>query len=169
MINEENDEILNFLKSRNLNNKKKDKVKIVYHPDFISPMNPLFGMEYGQFVRGCHLGIFPSFYEPWGYTPLECLASGVPAITSDLTGFGDYVLKYIPEHLEAGIYVVNRKGESFSSIASQLANFLFSFVMKGRRDRINMRNRSEDVSEKFDWKTFANNYYKAYSRALLQE
>ena len=169
LINEEQDEILNFLKSRNLNNKKEDKVKIVYHPDFISPMNPLFGMEYGQFVRGCHLGIFPSFYEPWGYTPLECLASGVPAITSDLSGFGDYVLKYIPEHQEAGIYVVNRKGETFSSIASQLANFLFSFIIKGRRDRINMRNRSEDVSEKFDWHIFSNNYYKAYSRALYQD
>ena len=169
LVNEEQDEILNFLKTRKLNNKKEDKVKIVYHPDFISPMNPLFGMEYGQFVRGCHLGIFPSFYEPWGYTPLECLASGVPAITSDLSGFGDYVLKYVPEHIEAGIYVVNRKGETFSSISSQLANFLFSFVMKGRRDRINMRNRSEDVSEKFDWKTFSNNYYRAYSRALHQD
>ena len=169
LIDEENDEILNFLKTRNLNNKKEDKVKIVYHPDFISPMNPLFGMEYGQFVRGCHLGIFPSFYEPWGYTPLECLASGVPAITSDLSGFGDYVLKYLPEHQEAGIYVVNRKGETFSSITSQLANFLFSFIIKGRRDRINMRNRSEDASEKFDWDSFTNHYRKAYESALYQE
>ncbi|MDN5213886.1 glycosyltransferase [Fulvivirgaceae bacterium BMA12] len=169
LVDEENDEILNFLQKRKLNNKKEDKVKIVYHPDFISPMNPLFGMEYGQFVRGCHLGIFPSFYEPWGYTPLECLASGVPAITSDLSGFGDYVLKYLPEHQEAGIYVVNRKSESFSSITSQLANFLFSFVIKGRRDRINMRNRSEDASEKFDWNIFANHYRKAYNAAIHQE
>ncbi len=169
LVDEENDAILNFLQKRKLNNKKEDKVKIVYHPDFISPMNPLFGMEYGQFVRGCHLGIFPSFYEPWGYTPLECLASGVPAITSDLSGFGDYVLKYLPEHQEAGIYVVNRKSESFSSITSQLANFLFSFVIKGRRDRINMRNRSEDASEKFDWNIFANHYRKAYNAAIHQE
>ncbi len=169
LIDEENDDIVKFLKSHNLNNKKEDKVKIVYHPEFISPMNPLFGVEYGQFVRGCHLGIFPSYYEPWGYTPLECLASGVPAITSDLSGFGDYVMKYVPEHQEAGIYVVNRKGESYSSITSQLANFLFSFIIKGRRDRINMRNRSEDASEKFDWSSFAQNYYNAYNIALLKE
>ena len=169
LIDESEDEILDFLHSRDLTNKKEDKVKIVYHPDFISPMNPLFGMEYGQFVRGCHLGIFPSFYEPWGYTPLECLASGVPAITSDLSGFGDYVLKYIPEHQEAGIYVINRKGETFSSISSQLANFLFSFVIKGRRDRINMRNRSEDASEKFDWHIFSDHYREAYKSALYQD
>jgi glycosyltransferase involved in cell wall biosynthesis len=53
--------------------------------------NPLFGLDYGQFVRGCHLGVFPSYYEPWGYTPLECMARGVPTVTSDLSGFGDYM------------------------------------------------------------------------------
>lgn len=169
LVDEDNDDIIKFLKKHKLTNKKEDRVKVVYHPEFISPMNPLFGIEYGQFVRGCHLGIFPSFYEPWGYTPLECLASGVPAITSDLSGFGDYVMKYLPEHQEAGIYVVNRKDETYSSIASQLANFLFSFVIKGRRDRINMRNRSEDASEKFDWSRFSKHYYDAYTVALEQD
>ncbi len=166
LVDDENDQILKYLTQNRMLNHKDDKVKIVYHPDFISPMNPLFGMEYGQFVRGCHLGIFPSYYEPWGYTPLECLASGVPAITSDLAGFGDYVLKYIPEHQEAGIYVVNRKGENFNTAASQLSNFLFSFIIKGRRDRISMRNRSEDASEKFDWSQFVNHYKEAYHLAL---
>jgi glycogen(starch) synthase len=68
-----NDEILNFLRTANLVNNQHDKVKVVYHPDFISASNPLFKMDYGQFVRGCHMGVFPSYYEPWGYTPLECL------------------------------------------------------------------------------------------------
>ena len=77
------DEILNFLQTTNLLNNEYDKVKVVYHPDFISPSNPLFGMEYGQFVRGCHLGVFPSYYEPWGYTPLEAIASGVPRVTQE--------------------------------------------------------------------------------------
>ena len=77
------DDILNFLRTSNLVNNESDRVKIVYHPDFINYTNPLFSMEYGQFVRGCHLGIFPSYYEPWGYTPLECIASGVPTVTSD--------------------------------------------------------------------------------------
>ena len=93
LINDNDDPILGFLRSSGLINKPEDKVKVVYHPDFISSTNPLFGMEYGEFVRGCHLGVFPSFYEPWGYTPLECLASGVPAVTSNLSGFGDFVQK----------------------------------------------------------------------------
>ena len=63
------DDILHFLRTSGLVNNMEDKVKIVYHPDFITASNPLFKMDYGQFVRGCHLGIFPSYYEPWGYNP----------------------------------------------------------------------------------------------------
>ena len=91
LVNDQTDEILHFLRSSNLINNAHDRVKIVYHPDFVSVTNPLFAMDYGQFVRGCHMGVFPSYYEPWGYTPLECIARGVPAVTSDLSGFGDYV------------------------------------------------------------------------------
>ncbi len=63
---ERGDEVMNFLKKSNLNNKEKSRVKIVYHPDFIASSNPLFGIDYSDFVRGCHLGVFPSYYEPWG-------------------------------------------------------------------------------------------------------
>ena len=59
-----------------MRNREEDPVKVVYHPEFINPVNPLWGIEYDQFVRGCHLGIFPNAYEPWGYTPLECVALG---------------------------------------------------------------------------------------------
>jgi glycogen(starch) synthase len=166
LIELEKDQLLQGFRTVGLTNKASDKVKVIYHPDFINPMNPLFGIEYGQFVRGCHLGIFPSFYEPWGYTPLECLASGIPAITSDLAGFGDQVLKRIPDHQEFGIYVVNRKNERFENAASQLANILFSFVLKSRRDRINQRNRAEDVSENFSWKQLIGYYMDAYKRVV---
>lgn len=86
LVDDVNDEILNFLRVARLINNRHDKVKIVYHPDFISTSNPLFKMDYSQFVRGCHFGIFPSLYEPWGYTPLECLASGLPSVTSTFRG-----------------------------------------------------------------------------------
>ena len=123
-------------------------------------------MEYGQFVRGCHLGVFPSYYEPWGYTPLEAMASGVPAITSDLAGFGDYVLQHIPNPEEKGVYVVKRYRKSFSEAAEELANLMFSFVQQGRRERIDQRNRVESVSEHFDWSNLANYYDKAYDMAV---
>jgi len=166
LYNDDKDEILGFLRTANLVNNAHDKVKVVYHPDFISPTNPLFGMEYGQFVRGCHMGIFPSYYEPWGYTPLECMASGVSAVTSDLSGFGDYVLHNIEEPESKGIYVVNRAMKGFHEAAEQLANMLFNFAKMNRRDRINQRNRVESSAEHFDWQNLTKFYDEAYKLAL---
>ncbi|WP_210465198.1 glycosyltransferase [Rufibacter roseolus] len=166
LVNDQNDEILHFLRSSNLVNNADDRVKIVYHPDFISPTNPLFGMEYGQFVRGCHLGIFPSYYEPWGYTPLECVASGIPAVTSDLSGFGDYVKKNVKKHKDKGIYVVDRHERSFDDSAEQLTRDLFDFVEMSRRERITQRNKVEGLSEMFDWKKLLVHYERAYQLAL---
>jgi glycogen synthase len=109
-----------------------DPVKVIYHPDFIVSTNPLLGMDYGQFVRGCHLGIFPSHYEPWGYAPLECAASGVPAITSDLSGFGSYLLKNMPDHEADGLWVVRRRQASYEAAAEQLAEEATHASRRGR-------------------------------------
>jgi glycogen(starch) synthase len=169
LVNDKSDEILEFLRTSNLVNNADDRVKIVYHPDFISPTNPLFGMEYGQFVRGCHLGVFPSYYEPWGYTPLECVASGIPAVTSDLSGFGDYVKKHVKKYTEKGIYVINRHEKGFEESAEQLAKHLFDFVEFSRRERIAQRNKVESSSEMFDWKKLLVHYERAYHLALNAE
>ena len=169
LVYPDHDQILNTLKKVGLMNHDYDKVKIVYHPDFISPTNPLFGMEYSQFIRGCHLGVFPSYYEPWGYTPLECIASGIPSVTSDLSGFGDYIKKYMPEHDENGIYVVERRYKGFHDSAEQLAEILFGFVKLNMRDRINERNKVESSSEFFDWRYLYAFYAEAYERSIRQE
>ncbi|WP_448520608.1 glycosyltransferase [Rhodoflexus sp.] len=166
LVDDQKDEILNFLRVSQLVNHPYDKVKIVYHPDFISPASPLFGMEYNHFVRGCHLGIFPSYYEPWGYTPLECMASGVPSVTSDLSGFGDYAMKNLRDHEEKGIYIVNRYNRSFNDAANQLAEQMFRFVQMSRRDRIAQRNRVEAASVDFDWSRLYRHYQEAYQLAL---
>ncbi|MCC2546779.1 glycosyltransferase [Hymenobacter sp. BT175] len=166
LVDDQNDDILNFLRRANLVNNQHDRVKIVYHPDFVSPTSPLFGMEYGQFVRGCHLGIFPSYYEPWGYTPLECVARGVPAITSDLSGFGDYVLQTMPDHEDKGIFVVNRLEKSFDEAAEELTDMLWKFVQLNRRERITQRNQVESSAELFDWKNLRQHYDRAYELAL---
>jgi glycogen(starch) synthase len=165
LINSENDEILNYLSKSELQNRPEDRVKIVYHPQFISPTNPLFGIEYSQFVRGCHLGIFPSYYEPWGYTPMECIASGVPAITCDLSGFGEFVLRTIPSHENSGLYVVRRSKQTDVVSAEQMAEFFLSFIHSSRRSRITMRNEVERCAENFDWKYLISHYLKAYSMA----
>ncbi|SDY33375.1 glycosyltransferase [Hymenobacter psychrophilus] len=166
LVDDQNDDILHFLRQANLVNNQHDRVKIVYHPDFVSPTSPLFGMEYGQFVRGCHLGVFPSYYEPWGYTPLECVARGVPAVTSDLSGFGDYVLQNVPTHEEQGIFVVHRQEKSFEEAAEELTDMLWEFVQLNRRERIMQRNNVESSAEMFDWKNLRVYYEHAYQLAL---
>lgn len=165
---EENEDIVKFVSRRGLINKPDDKVKIIYHPDFINSTNPLFGLDYGQFVRGCHLGIFPSYYEPWGYTPLECMASGVPAVTSDLSGFGDYLLKHMPDHENGGMFVVERGKRTFDWSAKQLASFLYKFIKQSRRERISQRNNVENYSSVFDWHNLIQNYEEAYEKALTE-
>lgn len=160
------DEILNFLRTANLLNQRENPVKIVYHPDFISSTNPLWNIDYADFVRGTHLGIFPSYYEPWGYTPLECMASGVPAITSDLAGFGDYILDAMEDPETNGIYVVRRRKHGFYEAANQLADQLFSLVLQSRTDRIQQRYRLEAGAAHFDWRNLTYYYEKSYDLAL---
>ncbi|TDN38246.1 glycosyltransferase [Hymenobacter sp. UV11] len=169
LVNDQDDDILNFVRKANLVNNQHDRVKIVYHPDFVSTTSPLFGMDYGQFVRGCHLGVFPSYYEPWGYTPLECAARGVPAITSDLSGFGDYVQKNVPEHEDKGIFVVRRQERSFDQAAEELTDMLWNFVLLSRRERIAQRNRVESSADIFDWKNLRVYYDRAYALALERQ
>ena len=162
LCNDTDDPILMFLRSANLLNNKNDKVKIIYHPDFIVPTNPLWGIEYDQFTRGCNLGIFPSYYEPWGYTPLESIARGVPAVTSNLSGFGDFVMHNIANPEEKGILVVDKVKNTFHESAQQLSDELFSFVKQSRRERIEMRNNAESASVNFDWDSLTKYYDKAY-------
>jgi glycogen synthase len=72
MSDDSSDPILNQIRRVRLFNATYDRVKVVFHPDFLNANNPVLGMDYEEFVRGCHLGVFPSYYEPWGYTPAEC-------------------------------------------------------------------------------------------------
>lgn len=112
------------------------------------------------------MGIFPSYYEPWGYTPLECSASGIPSITSNLSGFGSYVEENVPDHDENGIYVINRKDRSMNDAAEDLANQLLRFIKQNRRDRIMQRNRTEASSVMFGWRNLGKYYDHAYKTAL---
>jgi glycogen synthase len=164
--NELGDPVLNHIRTLGLANRREDAVKVVYHPQFITPVNPLWGIEYEQFVRGCHLGIFPSVYEPWGYTPLECIAMGVPAVTSDLAGFGRYVAETWPDHDRWGLTVLPRRGKSFHEAAAELTRRLLAFCRLERRGRIALRNEVEAHARAFDWTRLGLAYHEAHDRAL---
>jgi glycogen(starch) synthase len=139
---------------------------VVYHPEFISSVSPLWGLDYDQFVRGCHVGLFPSSYEPWGYTPLECVAMGVPAVTSDLAGFGRFVAEVFPDHDDWGLAVLPRRGRSFDQAATDLTRWLMRFCRMDRRERIALRNQVEAHSRAFDWSRLASAYHEAHDQAL---
>jgi glycogen(starch) synthase len=163
-----NDPVLNQIRMLGLLNREEDPVKVVYHPDFINPHNRLWGIEYDQFVRGCHLGIFPSVYEPWGYTPLECAAMGVPAVTSDLAGFGKYVQENYQEPEKFGMLVLKRRGRGYHDVAAELSRYLFEFCRLERRDRIAMRNEVDRKSWDFDWARLGRAYHTAHDLALAR-
>ena len=164
-----NDHVLTQLRSCQLFNSRHDPVKVVFHPDFASATSPLLGLDYDQFVRGCHMGVFPSYYEPWGYTPMECVASGVPAVTSDLAGFGSYVQQNIQDPSSKGLFIVGRRYAKWDQSAHQLTEILFNFCLKDRRSRIELRNRIERLSDNFDWSTLISHYNDAHRMAMQRK
>lgn len=166
LVNDLDDDILKCLRVNQLLNSPNDRVKVVYHPEFINSTNPLFGIDYTEFVRGCHLGVFPSYYEPWGYTPLECIASGVPTVTSDLSGFGRYASSIEKNLEDAGIFLLKREKRRYDRQVSDLTQYLYKIVKSNRRERMILRNKAEDFSENFDWKVLRSEYEKAYNKAL---
>jgi glycogen(starch) synthase len=166
LVDDANDPVLRHLRHRHLFNAADDPVKMIFHPEFVTATSPLISLDYEQFVRGCHMGIFPSYYEPWGYTPMESVALGVPAVTTDLSGFGAYVERHVPHHEHQGIVVLKRRGRSFDDSTDDLVNRLMLFVQMNRRQRIELRNRTERHSEIFDWAKLAKHYHEAHDMAL---
>ncbi|MDA0874724.1 MAG: glycosyltransferase [Bacteroidetes bacterium] len=166
VVDDAQDPVLNKIRELELFNNAHDKVKVVYHPEFVRSTSPLFGMDYEEMIRGCHLGVFPSAYEPWGYTPLETLAIGIPAISSDLAGFGAYAAEYRRLHQRAGLYVVNRRGKPREESVAQLADMMFQFSQQDRRQRIAQRNRAENFAQHFDWSQLIHHYHDAHLLAL---
>lgn len=166
MADDLNDPILKHLRHRGLFNSADDPVKVVFHPEFATATSPLLHMDYEQFVRGSHMGIFPSYYEPWGYTPMESIALGVPALTTDLSGFGAYVESHISDNESQGVKVLKRRWQSFEQSAEDMASYLYHFCQLNRRQRIELRNRVERLSELFDWTHLSQHYHDAHQLAL---
>ncbi|PGH31653.1 glycogen [starch] synthase [[Emmonsia] crescens] len=166
MMNDAEDPVLNQLRRVQLFNHPSDRVKVVFHPEFLNSSNPVLPLDYDDFVRGTNLGVFPSYYEPWGYTPAECTVMGIPSITTNLSGFGCYMEELIENSSDYGIYIVDRRMKGVDDSVNQLTNFMFDFACKSRRQRINQRNRTERLSDLLDWKRMGMEYVKARQLAL---
>ncbi|EDO14589.1 hypothetical protein Kpol_295p5 [Vanderwaltozyma polyspora DSM 70294] len=168
MADDSHDPILNQIRHVQLFNNASDRVKVIFHPEFLNANNPILGLDYDEFVRGCHLGVFPSYYEPWGYTPAECTVMGVPSITTNLSGFGAYMEDLIEtdQAKDYGIYIVDRRFKNPEESVEQLVDMMEEFVKKNRRQRINQRNRTERLSDLLDWRRMGLEYVKARQLAL---
>uniref|UniRef100_UPI00398EB9C8 glycogen [starch] synthase, liver isoform X2 n=1 Tax=Pristiophorus japonicus TaxID=55135 RepID=UPI00398EB9C8 len=168
MLDDGSDPILSTIRRIGLFNNRADRVKIVFHPEFLSSTSPLLPMDYEEFVRGCHLGVFPSYYEPWGYTPAECTVMGIPSVTTNLSGFGCFMQEHVADPNAYGIYIVDRRFRSLDESCNQLTQFMFGFCKQSRRQRIIQRNRTERLSELLDWRYLVRYYMHARHLALCK-
>ena len=166
LYNENQDAILNNLKKLGLTNKKEDKVKVVFYPIYLSGADGLLNTTYHESMAGSHLGIFPSSYEPWGYTPLECGALGVSSITTDLAGFGRYINNKNKQKKNSGIYVLKRMNKSKEDVVDDLTTFMYKFTELNKTDRINNKIAAHELASTADWKYFIKNYIQAHNLAI---
>ncbi|MBI3027881.1 hypothetical protein HYY70_07265 [Candidatus Woesearchaeota archaeon] len=163
---DENDTILRAIAAANLNNEEEDKVKIVYYPTYLGGADGLLNLNYYEAMQGSHLGVFPSYYEPWGYTPLEAGALGVSSITTDLSGFGRYFCQQCAQSDVQGIYILKRLNKSDDEVVEQLVEVMLKFANLSKEERVANKMQARRIASMADWKIFINNYIQAHEMAL---
>ena len=167
------DPIIKSFKEAELTNKEIDKVKVVFYPIYLTGHDGLSNLDYHESMEACDLGIFPSFYEPWGYTPLEAAALGVSSVTTDLAGFGRYCQKIKKEKNRAekypGVFVLERYGKTDREEVKKLTNFLYRFSAFSEREKIENKIQARKIAEYADWKCFVENYITAHNQAIKEK
>lgn len=163
--NFDDDNIIKSLNCENLLNRKEDVVRVIDYPIYLDGNDGLLDMDYEEVVLGCDLGIFPSYYEPWGYTPLENAVLGIPSVTCDVAGYGNYILN-LKSYESKGIFLVNRKSKSQKEIVDQLFNILYNYVKLDQKSLIEHKIVAKRLSELTDWNILYKKYKKAYDIAI---
>lgn len=162
------DQVLDMMKYLGMSNAAADKVKVIFVPCYLDGKDGILNMEYYDLVLGNDLSVYPSYYEPWGYTPLESVAFHVPTITTDLAGFGLWVnsLKGKYTELKDGVKVIHRSDYNYSEVADVIKDTVSEFSGLPENVIKTMRKNASDIAEKALWKHFIKYYYEAYNVAL---
>lgn len=162
------DNILGMLKYLDMQNRKDDKVKLIFLPCYLNGTDGIFNMKYYDLVLGNDLCIYPSYYEPWGYTPLEAIAFKVPCITSDLAGFGLWANSEFGRYGEIsdGVKVIHRTDYNYSEVADKIKDTVAEFSNMTDTEIKKARSNAEKLSKKALWSNFIKYYYQAYDFAL---
>ena len=142
---------------------RKGKVSAVFVPYYLNGHDPLFGKTYYDLLIGMDVTVFPSYYEPWGYTPLESCAFHVPTITTSLAGFGVWAMQQKDQY---GVVVVERNDSNFNEVAEQISDALLRFDRLDKEDKAHARQAAAAIAKQADWKHFFKYYRKAYDIAL---
>ncbi len=159
------DPVINKLKELNFSNNKEDKVKVIFAPTYLNGNDGIFNLKYYDLLIGFDLTVFPSYYEPWGYTPMESIAFKVPTITSDYTGFGLWVEKEIGD-INNAVAVIKRSTKNYDQVTEDIANKIVAFFNYSKEEKARIKDSAYAISKKASWLNFITNYEKAYKLAL---
>lgn len=146
----------------------KNRVKVIYVPCYLKGNDGVFDMDYYDVLIGNDLNIYPSYYEPWGYTPLESAAFHIPTITTALAGFGLWVNSVLGREgkLADGVEVVNRNDSNYFEAVEVITKTICIFAKLSEKEVSECRKKVAKLADKALWKHFIKNYYKAYATAL---
>lgn len=160
--NVEDDIIIKTLNYYQFENNSKSRVKIFFVPTYLDGKDGIFNVPYYELLAGFDISIFASYYEPWGYTPLESIALGVPTITSTLAGFGRWAQKF-SRSLDESVLVVKRDDDNYEEASKEI---MYSIINLDN-DKLQLASeKALHLARKAAWKIFYKNYFKAYSIAL---
>ena len=162
--NEASDPILRACDRLGLRNLPQNRVQVIFVPAYLNGHDGLIDMTYYDALAGCDLGVFPSYYEPWGYTPLESAAHAVPTITTDQAGFGLWAQRVAGEC--SGIILLKHLGQPVEAITDNLHRIFREFLAMNEEEMQCKRIDARTVASRANWKDFYRSYAEAYDRAL---
>ncbi len=150
-----------------MSNADNENVHIIYVPCYLNGDDGIFNMNYYDLLIGLDCTIFASYYEPWGYTPMESVAFGVPTVTTDLSGFGQWVLsKYGNGFVKSGVEVIHRTDSNYSSVVDQISNAVESYLLCDVTDKTKAVKAAKKVAKTITWSHFMTYYKDAYAVAI---
>ena len=163
------DAIAGSIRNHFLDNRSgKNRVKVIYVPCYLKGNDGIFNMDYYDVLIGNDLNVYPSYYEPWGYTPLESAAFHIPTITTDLAGFGLWVNSVLGRDgkLADGVEVISRNDSNYFDAAEEITKTICIFAKISEKEVADYRKNAAKMAEKALWKHFIKNYLSAYDFAM---
>ena len=166
--NMSHDQVLSMMKYYDMHNRKDEQVKVIFLPCYLDGKDGIVNMTYYDVVLGNDLCVYPSYYEPWGYTPLEAVAFKVPCITTDLAGFGLWANKVFGHvgEIEDGVKVIHRTDYNYSEVADAIKDTVARFSAMSQKQVDACRKKADALSKKALWSEFIQYYHEAYDIAL---